>query len=135
MVNFPPYDKKTSANTDVSIDNKMKNFTITIKMYPYIFARYTTNYSLPMTTEYIKSKYLDYLTNPEKYKLLEKENPPTVSISDYFFRVAVKWEYICDLATSELEQLTINYQKYNFRNNNDFIRQVRSLLLLLEVSV
>ena len=124
-------NKTTIDNTSVS--SKMKNFTITVYIKPYLISRHVIKYELPMTTEIIRTKYLNYLQNPDKSKLPGTKTPLSYISGNPFFTLVLKYEAIKDLASVELAQLTGNQHNYNF-NNKDFLKQVNILLLLIEAT-
>ena len=121
-------------NIDIdSISSKMKNFTITVYIKPYLISRHVIKYELPVTTEIIRTKYLNYLQNPDKSKLPGTKTPLSYISGNPFFTLVLKYETIKDLASVELAQLTGNQHNYNF-NNKDFLKQVNILLLLIEAT-
>lgn len=118
---------------DTSVASKMKNFTITVYIKPYLISRHVIKYELPMTTEIIRTKYLNYLQNPDKSKLPGTRTPHSYSLGNPFFTLVLQYQTIIDLASVELAQLTIDHRDYNF-NNKDFLKQVNTLLLLIDAT-
>ena len=84
-----------------------------------------------MTTEIIRTKYLNYLQNSDKSKLPGTRTPHSYSLGNPFFTLVLQYQTIIDLASVELAQLTVDHRDYNF-NNKDFLKQVNILLLLIE---
>ena len=118
---------------DTSVASKMKNFTITVYIKPYLISRHVIKYELPMTTEIIRTKYLNYLQNSDKSKLPGTRTPHSYSLGNPFFTLVLQYQTIIDLASVELAQLTVDHRDYNF-NNKDFLKQVNTLLLLIEAT-